>query len=173
MTTVIDVGCARYGGDFSVERLIERFHPDVLYGFDPSWESNMFTPWDGLQTSTIFSTEAAWTYKGTVRFMHDGLNGQVGDHDFWPSVPCFSLSRFIHRLPTAGEIVLKLDCEGSEIPLLKDIHEKGADARLSLVLVEWHCENCGMGNGLHSEQCPEPLINKVGGLRCPVEEWLA
>ncbi len=171
MKIVIDVGCARYGGDFSVERLIERFHPDVLYGFDPSWTPNMFTPWDGLQTSTVFSTEAAWTRKGEVRFMQDGLNGQVGDVDFWPLVRCFSLAKFISRWPTA-EIILKLDCEGSEVPLLTDIRDKGMDERLSLVLVEWHCENCGKGGGHHSAQCPEPVIPKVEGLRCPVEEWL-
>ena len=34
-SVVIDVGCARIGAAHSMERLIDEFHPKVLYGFDP------------------------------------------------------------------------------------------------------------------------------------------
>ena len=36
MTVVIDVGAARYGGDFSMERLIDQFNPTHLYAIDPN-----------------------------------------------------------------------------------------------------------------------------------------
>ena len=164
MKVVIDVGCARYGGDFSIERLIDTVHPDVLYGFDPSWEQSMFTPWDGLQTNVVCVKKAAWTYTGTVRFLEDGLNGQIGDADHWPWAPCIDLARFIKRLDTGHEIILKMDCEGSEYELLEHLMFKGIDERLSLAWIEWHPRGV-----------PDPEERRASierRLRCQVDEWL-
>ena len=38
MSVVIDVGAARYGGDYSMERLIEQFNSTHLYAIDPNPE---------------------------------------------------------------------------------------------------------------------------------------
>ena len=35
MTIVVDLGCFPHRGEISIEPLVERYHPDVLYGFDP------------------------------------------------------------------------------------------------------------------------------------------
>src|SRR5262245_49585252 len=64
---VIDVGCARYGGDYSIERLIEKFDPDALYGFDPAWEPRMVDA-GAYRTHIEVSTEVAWTRRGLVHF---------------------------------------------------------------------------------------------------------
>jgi Methyltransferase FkbM domain len=164
MKTVIDVGCARYGGDFSIERLIDKFHPDVLYGFDPSWDESMFTPWDGITTKVIVSKRAAWTHSGQVRFLDDGLNGQIGDAEHWPFVPCVSLARFIRQLSTADEVILKMDCEGSEYELLEHLMFKGVDERLSLAWIEWHPR--GVADPAERRASIERRI------RCPLDEWL-
>ena len=162
---VIDVGCARYGGDYSIERLIEKFEPDVLYGFDPAWEDSMYEPIINVyKTDVIVSREVAWIRNGQVRFMLDGLNGQVGDADFWPLVRCMDLARFIRRFPTADEIILKLDCEGSEYDLLEHLIATGTDERLSLAWVEWHPRGTAWPAKKRAS-----LENR---LRCHVDEWL-
>ena len=161
---VIDVGCARYGGDYSVERLLEMFRPDALIGFDPAKDVSKAMPRadvlleDG--TNVVLRREAAWTYDGEVRFMEDGLNGQVGDAEHWPLVRCIDLARFIDQLP-AGPVVLKLDAEGAEYELLEHLIERNVDARLARVLVEWH-EHAGD---------PERRRTIELALACPVEEW--
>jgi hypothetical protein len=160
---VIDVGCARYGGDYSIERLIEKFEPDVLYGFDPSWEPEMYD-FASNPTPVIVSTEVAWTRRGLVPFMVDGLNGQVGDADFWPRLRCIDLARFIRNLPDGDEIILKMDCEGSEYDLLEHLMNKGVDERLSLAWIEWHPRGV-----------PDPVERRASierRLRCQVDEWL-
>jgi len=175
---VIDVGCGRYGGDYSIERLIEEYQPTRLYGFDPSMEGaraaafwlpagaapareyGFIVRGDGDRRDTLvtISVTAAWTHDGEVRFMEDGLNGQVGDAEHWPLVPCFDLAHFIDELPNE-ELVLKLDAEGAEYELLEHLIERSADARLALVLVEWHG-----GDAVRRRMIEEALT-------CPVEEW--
>ena len=135
MTTVIDVGCARYGGDFSIERLIEEFSPEILYGFDPSWEPPMFDPPADLKTIVHISNEAVWTHDGVVQFTINGLNGQVTTTG--PERPCVDLARVVRELPD-DDIVLKVDAEGSEYELLEHLMAKGMDNRLRLAWIEWH-----------------------------------
>jgi hypothetical protein len=161
---VIDVGCARYGGDYSIERLIEKFEPDTLYGFDPSWEKGMYEPAEGSRTNVVCVSKAAWTFTGTVRFLEDGLNGQIGTADHWPWTPCFDLARFIRRLDSGHEIILKMDCEGSEYELLEHLMHTGVDERLSLAWIEWHPRGV-----------PDPTERRASierRLRCQVDEWL-
>jgi len=72
---VIDVGCARIGADYSVERLIEMFRPDVLIGFDPyprvSEAMPALKPGSGNLVVEL-RREAAWTYDGLVGYRADG-----------------------------------------------------------------------------------------------------
>lgn len=163
MKVVIDVGCARYGGDYSIERLIEHFEPDALYGFDPAWEPSMFDANAYPQTNVRVSTDVAWTRRGLIHFMQDGLNGQVGDFDFWPLVRCIDLARFIKGFQTAEEIILKMDAEGSEYALLDHLIDKGVDERLSLAWIEWHPRGV-----------PDPEASRASiesRIRCPLDEW--
>jgi hypothetical protein len=162
MKTVIDVGCARYGGDFSIERLIEEFHPDRLLGFDPNWEPDMFTPSEDLQTTVICQDAAAWTFDGKIGFRSEGLNSCLS----WTGsevTSCLDLARVIRELPDDDEIILKIDAEGSEYELLEHLINKGADERLSLAWVEWH--PFGVPN---TEEHRSSLEQR---LRCPVDEW--
>jgi hypothetical protein len=174
MTTpfaIIDVGCARYGNDYSIERLIEEFHPDVVYGFDPSdeivataaedWERighdlRFLTP-EGV--GVILEQKAAWTYSGKIGYRADGLNSWISDMKDAPRVPCFDLSRFILDLAEKhARIVLKIDAEGSEYDLLKHLMVTGADQFLELAWIEWHEPN----RGRH-------VIEEE--FACPVKEW--
>jgi len=163
---VIDVGCARYGGDYSIERLIEEFKPDVIYGFDPNqgpdeypWSSH---PADGptgptKATSIIIEKKAAWIYDGEIGFRSDSLNSWVTELKGAPQVPCFDLARFIVELDT-NDIVLKIDAEGSEYDLLRHLIARRADALLKLAWVEWHEPDRGRAT-IESE------------IACEIQEW--
>jgi len=146
---VIDVGCARYGGDYSIERLIEWYRPNELLGFDPAWEDDMLPRPDPggptgptVATRLLLEAKAAWTYDGEVRFLFDGLNSQVGDAEHWATVPCVDLARVVEESPE-GPVILKLDAEGAEYELLEHLLATGAIARLQRILVEWHPRDQG------------------------------
>lgn len=138
---VIDVGCARWGNDYSVERLIEMFHPDVLIGFDPASKVAEAMP-AGLDmlaggTNVMLRREAAWLYDGQIGYREDGLNSWVTDDPEAPTVRCVDLARVIEQMPE-GPVVLKIDAEQAEYELLDHLLDTGAVARLSRLLVEWH-----------------------------------
>lgn len=125
MTVVIDVGCARYGGDYSLERLVEEFNPQWLYGFDPNNEIVASAPADWervdatgleerrhlLMNALTYRTPsgcfvqllqaAAWIYDGTIGYRSETLNSWVTDLKGAPQVPCFDLADFIYRVPPA------------------------------------------------------------------------
>ncbi len=183
MSTVIDVGCARYGGQFdSVERLIAMYHPTRLYGFDASAEGTRdaaywlppaapgealaeeyayLQPSDPNDTLVTLTAKAAWTYDGVVGFFPDGVAGWTGESAPTP-VPCFDLAGFIDELPD-GPIILKLDCEGAEHWLLEHLILTKLDLRLDRVLVEWHHLADGSG--------PRRGAKIVQQIACPIEEW--
>lgn len=145
---VIDLGCYEHEVSRSVEPLVERFRPRILYGFDPLLPKDSKRLLDG--THCVLTRSAAWTREGTVGIERNGTRTRIledGDE-----VPCFDLARFIAALPRHERVVLKLDVEGAEYPLLEHLHAQGLDARLTLALVEWHADA------------------RVE-LDCPVEEW--
>lgn len=156
---VVDVGCARYGPDFSIERLIEEFKPDVLYGFDPIEQAYSEHPFwrdhDGTNVEII--RKAAWTFDGEIGYLNPGLRGWISDRHGAPRVPCVDLARFVAELPD-GRTVLKIDAEGAEYELLEHLIAHGVDRRLELAWVEWHAPDRGR----------ESIEQR---LACEVREW--
>ncbi len=175
MKVVIDVGCATYGGAYSIDRLLEEFKPDVLYGFDPGNEivASAHEEWtrlipDAMDFRTpegyrvLLFQAAAWTYDGEVGFVTGGYGGEVDDRG--EKVGCFDLARIIHGIPDEDEVILKIDAEGSEYELLDHLIDKGVDKRLSLVWVEWH------DFGVDSPAARRSAIERR--IACPMDEWL-
>jgi FkbM family methyltransferase len=155
---VIDVGCARYGGDYSIERLIDEFQPHRLIGYDPHPSTaDLLDQFDRDVPVTIYEA-AAWTYDGMIGYVPDGLNSWVTDRADAEQVPCIDLARVIHELD--DQIILKIDAEGAEYKLLNHLHVQRADEKLELAWVEWH------GDPPDRERVRLERI-----LRCPVEEW--
>jgi hypothetical protein len=183
--TVVDVGCFPHGHEVSVETLIDRFCPEVLYGFDP-WPELM----EGEQTvrlervgaavprevRVVLARKAAWVADGLIEI------ALVGGERAWDStvmreknsrrewqqgeitkVACFDFPAWVEGLPE-GDLIVKLDAEGAEFPLLDALHERGVDGRVSLLLVEWHDAKMNGQFAVERERL-------LGLLRCPVEEW--
>lgn len=159
MTVVLDVGAARYGDDYSIERLIERFHPTELYAFDPNQANSILSP---PGTTVYVVRAAAWIYEGEIGFKEDGLRSRL-DPDSSTKVSCIDLARVIEGIHLERDpgIVLKLDCEGAEYTLLAHLISKRADEKLDLCLVEWH----PIEDPAYSRELLE------SHLRCPLEEW--
>lgn len=155
MSIVVDCGCCNWGSERSIDRLVERFRPKVLYGFDPYPEVHDSTyTLDG--TTVIVRNAAAWTHDGTVPFVPDGtrshvgvdLNGYGADVD---RVDCFDLAAFLPLMP--GSVILKLDVEGAEYTLIPHLVATGAIDKVELLLVEFH-----------GDQARPPIP-------CPWETW--
>lgn len=163
MTVVIDVGAARYGGDYSMERLIDQFNPKYLYALDP----NPALELPDLCEETIIELHhaAAWVRNGMVGYKADGLNSWLTDDGQAPSVPCIDLAAFIQVLSEKHDdkLVLKLDCEGSEYELLDWIISNDADELLDVCIVEWHPK---------SEPAHASLSADIASrIRCELQEW--
>jgi hypothetical protein len=170
---VVDVGCHPLGPEDSVYKLIDRFEPELLFGFDPYPEVE-----EGLEcvreTLVVRRRVAAWVWDGVLDYAVDGISSSVHPA-FMVEAPievdCFDLAEWIRVLPPV-EIVLKLDAEGAEFPLLTDLHLKGLDARIELLLVEWHGEGRSgfplRRDGSWQEFDRGELLER---LRCPVEDW--
>jgi hypothetical protein len=168
---VIDVGCAKYGGDESIPYLIEEFSPRVLYGFDPACESTTYHVGDTL---VVTQPWAAWTEDTMVGFVHEGLRGRVKKGG--KETVAFDLSKLI--LDFDDDIVLKLDCEGAEYTLLPHLRDTDADLRLKLIWCEWHCPKCGTGWFSADDECGRCNLYRPGfrsdleeSMRCEMHQW--
>src|SRR5262245_8553070 len=122
---VIDLGCQTYvsdeGREESIETLIELYEPKLLYGFDPhpDLEEGVFRR---DRTTIVRSRMTAWMLNGIISMTEYGSRCAVsttstGSHD----VRCFDLVSWLCTLPLdSARVVLKLDVEGAEYPLLRD-----------------------------------------------------
>jgi FkbM family methyltransferase len=171
---VVDLGCFPHRDNISIELLVERYHPDVLYGFDP---------WPGLvegetyvgTSRVVLRRKAAWVEDGEIEFAWvRGLRSwdstvmkAKNSRREWSgagevvTVPCFDFSAWLGGLNERP--VVKLDVEGAEFPILERLHEDGTDARIAELLVEWHDEKMDDFAGRKAAL--------LSVLRCPVAEW--
>jgi hypothetical protein len=161
---VVDVGCHPQGPEESVHRLIDRFSPDLLLGFDP--DPSLAEGVERVGGTVVVRRRApAWVDASQVRVVLDGITTGVEPHfaggpaDDSVSMTAIDLPALLAALPD-GEVVLKVDAEGVEYPLLRCLAASGLDRRLARVLVEWHPPETA--HGLYDDR-PE--------LACPVEEW--
>lgn len=186
---VVDLGCFPHGHEVSIERLIERYMPDRLYGFDPypellECEARRVVERVGLASHHTVRIElrrlAAWTFDGEIEYAR--VNGErawdstvmreKNSRREWQqgeivTVPCFDFALWLaglEREPSDEPLVVKMDIEGAEFPLLEHLHEAGADALCDLLLVEWHEHKMGAGFA-------ERRAALARALRCAVEEW--
>jgi hypothetical protein len=157
MRIVVDVGCAKYGGDESIPYLVEEYQPDVLLGFDGSAslydEPNLERIGNAL---VIRFRIATWTFDGVIPWKGKGLGGHVAEKGAGADrVQCVDLATVLGALADRGDdVILKMDAEGAEYVLLPHLTARGVDSRLERMVVEWHCADCGIGgNGRHRDTC--------------------
>lgn len=171
---VVDLGCFPHRDEISIEPLIARFQPDVLYGFDP-WPALVEGETFVGGTRVVLRRAAAWIEDGEVEFARvRGIRGwdstvmrAKNAKGEWSGaaevvrVPCFDFSAWLRTLPEPP--VVKLDVEGAEFPLLEKLVADGTDEFVESLLVEWH-----------DDKMPDVGERKAGlvdALRCPVLPW--
>lgn len=175
-TVLIDIGCAKHGSDESIPHLIEEFHPDALWGFDPSTEDRAYDL-DGTAVEEF--QRAVWTHEGNVRFTRAGLGGHIDEQG--ERTRSVDLARLVSRAHDDFErVIVKMDIESGEYELVPYLRATDSDLKISLLLVEWHCA-CGYGiwNGVHPDVgCPRDfqawLARRDGfiaQMRCETKEW--
>jgi len=151
-------------------RLIDRFQPSVLYGFDPQSQ-------DGQArirgTLVVVSSAAAWIHDGAVQFEGENLGAHIVQEFGGVEVKCIDLAAFIVSL--VHWPVLKLDCEGAEYAIVEKLLAE--EVGLERLLVEWHCPECKHGIWSHAESCDqldeaEALVRRYEAmLPFPFERW--
>ena len=170
---VVDLGCFPHRDEISIEPLIERYRPEVLYGFDP-WPALVEGETDLDGTRVVLARKAAWTEDGEIEFAYvRGLRGwdstvmrDKNSRDEWSRakairVPCFDFSAWLSELPERP--IVKLDVEGAEFPILERLVAEGTDSLVAELLVEWHDSKMPS----YSERKAALLAD----LRCPVSPW--
>jgi FkbM family methyltransferase len=171
---VVDLGCFPHRDEISIEPLIERYRPAVLYGFDP-WPALVEGETDVGGTRVVLERKAAWIEDGEIEFARvRGLRGwdstvmrSKNAKGEWTGageiirVPCFDVSAWLRTLPEPP--VVKLDVEGAEFPILEKLVADGTDALVAELLVEWHDDKMADHTARKSAL--------LGSLRCPVAGW--
>lgn len=173
---VVDLGCFPHRHEVSLEPLVKRYRPQVLYGFDP-WPELIEgeTQLDG--TRVILERKAAWIEDGVIEYARvRGLRAwdstvmrEKNSRGEWSSsgsrevirVPCFDFSAWLRSL--LEQPVVKIDVEGAEFPILKRMVDEGTDALVAELLVEWHDDKM--------EDFAERKARLLSQLRCPVTDW--
>lgn len=148
MNVFIDLGC--YDGDTILQFRnwkALKYEPDepwMMYGFDPN--PNFVKQWQRhARLDTIFAQKAAWiedgememtiskpAYRSTV--MKEKVNWGEG---LTIKVPCFDFSMWLDQFED-DHVILKLDVEGAELPILTKMIKDGTDKIPALTMVEWH-----------------------------------
>jgi hypothetical protein len=146
---VVDLGCADHNNIVpSLDRLVGMFHPDKIYGFDPSEKlDESVTEVQGVPCQ--LERKAAWLWDGEVGFHDDNTGSHIGGGR---QVACFDFAQWL--LDLGEQAIVKMDIEGAEWALLAQLRMTGADSRIEKLLVEWH----------------QPQVHEQ--LQCPVEAWI-
>ena len=173
---VVDLGCFPHRHEVSIEPLVKRYRPDVLYGFDP-WPDLAEGELRIGDSRVVLERTAAWIEDGVIEFARirglrawdsTVMRAKNSRGEWAPTrlrevvpVPCFDFSAWLRTLPEAP--VVKMDVEGAEFPILERMVEDGTDSLVSELLVEWHDDKM--------DDFAERKARLLGRLRCPVVDW--
>ena len=155
---VIDVGCAHYNTFKSIEHICDEldFEPRFAVGLDPRCTPDAY--FYGHTFVTMLDG-AAWTRRGTVDFIENGLGSvtfESGSSDGSRSVWCVDIADLVRGF---APVVLKIDAEGAEVPLLEHLITEGIDSLIHLAWIEWHASTKANRKGITER------------LSCEVAEW--
>lgn len=113
-----------------------------MYAFDP--DPRMADYWKKRpEKDTTFINKAAWLYNGQAVFIsaNDPLSSTLMSEKEVEGteliVECIDFSKWLRRFEN-DHVILKVDIEGAELPLLTRMIEGGTDHIPQLTLVEFH-----------------------------------
>lgn len=94
---------------------------------------------------THFEQKAAWIEDGEIEFTDspEPIKSTIMKEKFnWGEgevykVPCFDFSKWLEQFRN-DHVILKVDCEGAELPILTKMIQDDTDNIADLTMVEWH-----------------------------------
>jgi FkbM family methyltransferase len=95
-----------------------------------------------------------------IGFIHPGYETKV-------EVESISLSNFLQQYNDDDYIVCKMDIEGSEFAVLRDLLEKGSIKKINELYVEFHERFMPKEN----EQTKNELVNQITSLGINLHQW--
>lgn len=180
MNVFIDLGC--YDGD-----TIEEFKnwrklafPDkedwIIYAFDPNpkWIDKWETMKDG---KTFFNLKAAWIENTEMDFAVDSSDTPLGStlmpgkHKIWDkskkiTVQAFDFSEWVKQFKD-DYIVVKMDTEGAEFPILDKMIKDGTITIPDKLLVEFHPNKVIE----YTTEFKNKLVQLIKDLNVDILEW--
>lgn len=164
----------------SARKFRQEFDPDGEY-YIVSFEANKKYKdyYNNLEEHELHN-KAVWVYDGYIDFYLDQKKGygsslikekKTGnlDRENPDRVECVRLSTFIEdKAKDYDEIVLKLDIEGAEYAVLKDMLEAGSINKVSKLMIDWHYEKVNVPEEEHIL-----LLKKLKNTGIPIEDWNA
>lgn len=152
MNLYVDLGC--YDGD-TVEEF--RNWRRIAFPDKEEWDIDAFDPnpafkpeWDKkVDDRTMFTQAAAWTEDGFAQFAIDesqplGSTLMESKIKVWDSgkkieVTTFDFSKYVKTMRDIYDfIVVKMDIEGAEFPLLEKMVREGTVAMCDWLMIEFH-----------------------------------
>lgn len=141
----VDVGC----NDGDTIRQFRNWHHlaysgyDLeMYGFDP--DPRMLELWtERPEKDTLFVNKAAWINDGQIELnmAEDSISSTVMPEKEVEGetvkVDCFDFSEWLKKF-RENRVIIKMDIEGAELPILTKMIADGTDHIPTLTMVEWH-----------------------------------
>lgn len=120
------------------------FENPTVYGFEPNpflkkkWKRH-------VRKDTIIEQKAAWIRSGEIELSvtKDVLGSTVmKEKEGYAEgekvkVPCFDFSGWLEQF-RGDNVILKVDCEGAELPIFTKMIKDGTDDIPFVTMVEWH-----------------------------------
>lgn len=143
----VDVGA--YNGDtveqfFKMGHLIGDPKKFKIYAFEPNPEhQKALRELQIIRPNLTVSDKAAWTNNGTIKFTVDDIGSTVmRSKKNWGKgtiieVECFDFSEWI-RKNADDFVIVKMDCEGAEFPILEKLIEDDTIRLIDMLWVEMH-----------------------------------
>lgn len=140
----VDLGC--FDGDTVLQF---RNWRQLKYSPDIEWEVHAFDPtsykdWQRhADKHTHFYKQAAWIRNGDIEYSEYGIGSTVmkekrdWDKGTVRNVQCFDFSEWLKQF-RGDHVILKMDIEGSELPILTKMIADGTDDIADITFVEWH-----------------------------------
>ena len=142
----IFIDCGYYRG-----KALEYYAPFM----DETWEVIAFEPRADLGVQSSFERSpfdiewyqiAVWTENGDIDYVipnredsaHILKDRGVAENEVIKKVSSIDFSQFVDSLPEEATIVVSMDIEGAEFPVLKKMIKDGTIERISLLDIEFH-----------------------------------
>jgi len=151
------VDCGSFKGE-ALRKFALRGGDWVFHAFEPNRHVKKDYP-----KGTILHEEAVWTEDGVLDMyfskrrksrsvssvMANKTTGQL-DKEHPEGVPCIDFSKWLlHNFDGDDEIVLKMDIEGAEYPVLRKMLDDGSINQIDELYVELHVEKMDMDKKEH------------------------